>query len=462
MILAADIGSTWLKAALIAPDGRRFPVAKAPLGYLVHSAERAEIDPFELRLTFIGLIDQALAQAGSSRGDLRRVAITSQAQTCCLCDSDGIPLTPMLGWTDARAAAEAEELQNRLGPSFHRNTGFPSVSPLSTLAKVLWWARQDELPADARVVHISSWLAMSLGASHATDANLAAMCGLFSIPDHTWWGEALEATGLSAMQLGIVVDPGVALPTATPGRPVGFAPGLEVVLAANDHTAGAVASGCRSGNPMLTLGTAGVFYRNAGDQPGPFSSTGIWGPFPGGGYYELLCLPHACSALDWADEFLFGAVDSPILVERALAGGLPHSAPFFDPDRWGSEDAWRGFSASAEMAYAVLEGIAFALRALSGSAFLRDEGAITVLGGGARLDRWVQLLADVFGRPFARCSRDGIDGAAALAGVPLVVGGREEESIFMPDPTRRRFLDDRFSQWQSAFHLTTPFTRTHV
>ncbi len=31
MILAADIGSTWLKAALFSPDGWRFPVVSAPM-----------------------------------------------------------------------------------------------------------------------------------------------------------------------------------------------------------------------------------------------------------------------------------------------------------------------------------------------------------------------------------------------------------------------------------------------
>jgi sugar (pentulose or hexulose) kinase len=449
MILAADIGSTWLKAALFAPDGRRFPTAGKMLEYRVRTAERAEIDPLSLRLTFLDLIDQALASAGCSRGDLRRVAITSQAQTFCLCDAAGAPLTPMLGWTDARAAAEAEELQRLLGPRFHRTTGIPVVSPLSKLAKALWWSRQGQLPADARIVQISSWLAMSLGAPHAIDANLAAMSGLFSIPDHTWWGDALEAAGLRSAQLGIVVDPGVPLPATAHARPSGFPADLDVVFAANDHTAGAVASGCRSGNPVLTLGTAGVIYRYAGGQPGPFSAEAIWGPFPGGGYYELLFLPHACSALDWADGFLFGKVDSDRFVQHALAAGLPRSAPFFDPSRWGSEDAWSERGTPGEMAYAALEGIAFALRSLGGAAFDDDKGTITVLGGGSRLDRWVRLCADVLQRPIVRGTRDGIDGAAMIAGVPRAFDG--EENLFHPDPARSRHLDERFLQWQTAF-----------
>jgi sugar (pentulose or hexulose) kinase len=458
MILAADIGSTWLKAALFAPDGRRFATAERLLDYQIRNSECAEIDPLALRNTFLELIDQALASAGCSRGDVRRVAITSQAQTFCLCDSVGEPLTPMLGWTDARATAEAEDLQKLLGNGIHRNSGFPEVSPLSTLAKILWCSRHGKLTDDARVVQISSWLAMSLGAPHATDANLAAMSGLFSIPDHTWWGEAMEATGLRTAQLGMVTDPGVPLTTTSHGRPTGFSEDLEVVLAANDHSAGAVASGCRSGNPVLTLGTAGVIYRYAGRQPGPFSPDGIWGPFPGGGYYELLFLPHACSALDWADGFLFGTVDSERLVQRALANGLPHAAPFFNPMLWGDADAWSGEGSAEEMAYAALEGIAFALRSLGDSAMGRENGAITVLGGGSRLEGWIRLLADVFQRPFVRSSRDGIDGAAMIAGVPRTCD--EKKIFFHPNTAHRRQLEERFLKWQSAFQSASPFPTT--
>lgn len=455
MILAADIGSTNLKAAVFAPDGRRVSEAHVPLGYTVRSAERAELDPLELRTSFFDLIDRVLAMAGCSRGDLRRVSLTSQAQTFCLCDASGTPVTAMLGWTDARAFAEADELQKRLGRTFHRITGFPKVSPLSTLAKALWLKRYHPLPSDCHVVQISSWLAMALGAPHATDRNLAAMCGLYSIPDHDWWNEALEAIGFSAAQLGTAVDPGTSLATSALTRPDGFSEKLEVVLAANDHTAGAVGCGCRPGHPLLTLGTAGVLYRHAGNASGPFSPSGIWGPFPGGGYYELLLIDHACSALDWADDELFGKVDSQQLAERSLAGGVPEDAPFFHPARWGSDEAWKDRGTPEAMAYAAFEGIAFALREMAGTAFEEEKGTITILGGGSRLDLWVQLIADVLARPIARGKHDGLDGAAAIAGVQIATHD-DAQTIFQPDNTRSRFLDARYRQWQSSFPSLNP------
>lgn len=444
MILAADIGSTWLKAGVFTPDGKRSPTVDVLLDYVVRTADRAEIDPDRLRETFLDLVDRALAAAGCNRAELRRIAITSQAQTFCVCDATGKARTPLIGWTDTRATHEAAALQQRLGARFHETTGFPEVSPHSTLAKVAWLDHHGRLPRDPRIVHVASWLAMALGAPHAIDANLAAMSGFYSIRAGDWWPEAVDSVGIETGGLGGVVKPGGPLPTDA--RPADFSPSLEVVLAANDHTAGAVAGDCRPGHSMLTLGTAGVIYRHAGDGLGPFSSTGVWGPYPSGGSYELRFLSHACSALDWADALLFGTVDSPRFVDRAVSTAVDRRrAPFFHPSRMGGPAAWTARGTPDTLAYATLEGIAFALRELAGD---DTDGTLTVLGGGSRLEPWVQILADVFDLPLLIGGRDGIDGAAALAGVPLRPKG--EPRVVAPDAARRQLLDHRFQQWQAA------------
>lgn len=45
------------------------------------------------------------------------------------------------------------------------------------------------------------------------------------------------------------------------------------------------------------------------------SGHGLWGPYPGGGYYDLFHITRACSALDWADKNLFGSLDSQRFVK---------------------------------------------------------------------------------------------------------------------------------------------------
>jgi xylulokinase len=419
MILAADLGSTNFKAAVFAEDGSRLAEAACQLPYTIRTHERSELDPTAVTETFFGVLDVALSRAGASRKDVRIISITSQAQTFCICDPDGRAVSPMLGWTDERAHSEAEELQALLGPAFHATTGFPAVSPLLTLAKVLWWQRRHGLAPEFRIMQLPSYLAMRLGTPHATDHNLAAMSGLYSIPAGTWWALALDAVGVNVSQLGSLVEPGQRVATSDVTRPRGFADHLEVVFAGNDHTAGALGCNCGRGRSILTLGTAGVLYRHVGETSGPYSSNGLWGPFPGGGYYELLCLDHACSALDWADEFLFGRVNSPLFVEQARMAVMTERSPRFDPHKWGTPCAWSGDGTPQEKAYAVLEGIATALHDMAGDSFCKEGGEIVILGGGSRLDFWVQLVADIFQRRLIRVSRDGLDGAAMLAGIPI-------------------------------------------
>ena len=184
---------------------------------------------------------------------------------------------------------------------------------------------------------------------------------------------------------------------------------------------------------------------------GPFPAGGLWGPFPGGGFYELLCLDHACSALDWADEFLFGGVDSPRFVQAAERATVSGATPFFYPKAWGSVEAWRGEGDADARAYAVLEGIGFALLHLGGETFFGTGDEVVALGGGSRLDAWLRLVADIFGCSLVRGQRDGLDGAARIAGVPVPdaghAGGGE---VFAPGNRDREMLQERYQRWISG------------
>lgn len=448
MVLSVDLGSTNIKAALFDPAGNRIGKASRPLPYTRHSNACAELEPEEVAATFFGVLDDALESVGAKREVLRTVGISSQAQTFCVCDEAGNAVGPFLGWTDARADLEAEELRAVLGDRFHATTGMPGVSPELLLSKALWSKRNAKLGKPHRIVHLPSYLAMRLGAPQGTDRNLAAMSGLYSIPRGGWWPEAIEAACLESEQLGGLVETGQKVPTLEGCRPHGFSSGLNIVFAGNDHTAGAV--GCGSGRPVLTLGTAGVLYRMAPEGPGPFPSGGIWGPFPGDSFYELLCLSHACSALDWADKHLFGKVDTPRLAREAESTDGRIDI-LFDPMRWGTPSAWSGVQEKPAMARAAFEGIAFALRDLAGGSFPLAQGGVSLLGGGARCDFWAQLLADIFQLPMHRSERDGLDGVAILAGCTPRQTSTPED-VFLPRPEMAPLLEDKFRRWQERFH----------
>ena len=434
MILAADLGSTNFKAALFTPDGRRVGEATVPLTYEIHTSERAELCPAVVVETFDNVLRGALESAAVSGKNVQRVALTSQAQTFCLCDKSGAPKGSFTSWSDQRAREEATYLQSVLGKSYHAKTGWPAPAAGQLAAQALWAKRHLETGLSSfRFVTLPSYLAMLLGAPFVIDRNLAAMTGLYNVPDGEWWSEALDAVGLSKTQVGTLVDTGQAVMAGNDVSPqlrCGIAPG-EVVLVGNDHTAAAVGCGCSPHRAVLTIGTTGVFYRlPRASSVGPFSATGVWGPYPTGQYYELRFVSAACSALDWADQILFGRVDTPRFVAAAQEAGNPGELRF-DPSRWGSATAWSGQGTAGQKARAVLEGIASALRGLA-PAKIDAEQEIVVLGGGSRLDFWVQMLADMFQCPLIGTCRDGLTGAAMLAGCSTERMNQEPDKVFRP------------------------------
>lgn len=447
-ILAVDLGSTNFKVALFDANGTRISEGSRPLSYIVRTNTRAELDPLAVTECFMGCVQDALQSAGLTPSAIRRVSFTSQAQTCCVCDKDGKPRGSFISWTDTRAEEEAEFLRATLAAEYHAQTGWPFISPSHSVSMALWWKKHHGLQTDDKIVLLPSYMAMQLGAAHVCDSNIAPMSGFYSIPQGAWWDRMLEAVGVSAEQLGSVVPLGQPVPTQDGRRPAEFSPSLEIVFAGNDHTAGALGSGCSESRPVLTLGTAGVFYRLAGDALGPFDEQGLWGPFPGGSYYELMVIGHACSAMDWADKFLFGTVNSPRFAECASRARITESSPFFYPERWGSADAWKGEGTANEKAYAVMEGILYAIFDLVPAAVLESSQEMVALGGGSRLGFWLQMASDIFQCSLWPGTSDGLSGAARLAGCPVSSAPPLPESIRTPHADRLDFHRRRFESWK--------------
>lgn len=443
-VLAVDLGSTHFKAALFDADGRRRADASVPVPYLHQDGSRFEMDPAKTQAALETLENLVRQKAGVRPEEIGTVAYDSQAQTFCLLDARDRPLTPLISWLDRRADRESRELARRFGGDFHRHCGFAHPADLMLLSKLLWFRRQapERLARAVKIASLPGFAALPrLGGRLVCDRNLAAMSGVYSLAEGDWWEDALAYCGIDPRALGELVEP---------GQRLGAAGGPALVLAGNDQTAGAYGNGCRRGELVLTLGTALVAYRFAGDRPGPFSETGVWGPYPGGGFYELATRSNGCLALDWARKVLAPEA-SPAEFDRLAetgAGNARVDDPLFFPERAHRETAWSATADLRKMAYAVLEGIAFSLRQLVQEEMAPPHGPVRyrVIGGGSRSDPWMGIVADVLGAPTRRGGGDSLLGAAAMgAGFRP---GRGEEKTFSPRPDRRDRIEARYAAWR--------------
>jgi xylulokinase len=90
-----------------------------------------------------------------------------------------------------------------------------------------------------------------------------------------------------------------------------------------------------------------------------------------------------------------------------------------------------------------------------------------VTGGGAQSDAWLQIKADILGRPLARprITEAGALGAAILAGVGVGVYASVQEAVdaliaidrvFEPQPERHRQYGERFARYRALY----PFSQS--
>jgi xylulokinase len=113
-----------------------------------------------------------------------------------------------------------------------------------------------------------------------------------------------------------------------------------------------------------------------------------------------------------------------------------------------------------DMSYAVLEGVAFSFA--DGVAALREAGPVPerllAIGGGARSDVWLQLMADTLGVTIDRPSGAEVGpalGAARLAlrgrGVQLTDATPPIARSFIPDASNAAALAERLNRFRKAY-----------
>jgi xylulokinase len=372
-----------------------------------------------------------------------------------LLDASDAVLRPAILWNDGRSAAQCAALE-RAVPASRAITGNLAM-PGFTAPKLLW-VRDHEPAVFARVRRVllpKDWLRLRMSGDAATDCSDASGTLWLDVAKRAWSPEMLGACGL-----GEAAMPRVFEGSEATGRlraeiaDAWGAPRVPIAAGGGDQAAGAAGAGVvRAGEASLALGTSGVLFV-AGErfQPNPARAVHAFCHCLPGRWHQMSVLLSAASCLAWVTR-LTGAADEAALLAEVEAQDRPAAGallflPYLSGERTPHNDpAARGvfFGLShdtdrATLARAVLEGVAFAFA--DAQQALLEAGAapreITVLGGGARSELWVRILAAVLDAPLSL--RAGADvgpalGAARLA--RLAVSGERAEDVCTPPPLLR-------------------------
>lgn len=476
--IGADLGTQSVRVLAVDDAGRVLGRGSAPLTGTRDGA-RHEQDPEQWWTAFCTAAREATAALDAAR--IAGFAADGTSGTILLADDAGRPATPGLMYDDARAAAEAERV-NESGAEVWDRLGYRRMQPGWALPKLLRLVEQSE--GGTRLLHQPDLITWRLaGRRLAADASHALKTG-YDLVEERWPEDVLDALGIPLSLMPDVVRPGTVIGDVGPAgaAATGIPAGTPIIAGMTDGCAAQLAGGAlATGSWNSVLGTTlvlkgvsehlvrdpgGVVYCHRGPGgtwlPGGASSSGA------GALARLL--PGA--DLDALTAVAAERGPGPVVYPLAGTGGerFPFAAADLEPFTLGTTDD------DADVLSGVLTGLACVERLCFD--YLDHLGApvggdLAFTGGGSANRYWSQLRADLLGRP-ARlpAHAESAAGMAVLAatstGTSLVdaaarmtgTGERVE-----PDAPRHRALTDLYLRFTDHLHergrIDRPFT-AHV
>jgi gluconokinase len=424
-LLGIDIGTGSTKAIAVDRDGKiifsthvAYPTLQPLAG---HSEQSSEL----IWQAFVTCVNTTLAKLGNPDA----LGLSSAMHSVMATDSKGKPLTNLILWSDNRSAHIADRVKNSAsGEMLYEQCGTP-IHAMSPLCKIIWIKENTpEIFARAtKFISIKEYIWFRMFGEFEIDHSIASATGLFDIESLKWNENALSLCELRADQLALPVSTGYFRKRLTneSARELNIEPTTPVVIGASDGCLANLGThATRSGVAALTIGTSGAI-RVAREKPVfdfdamPFNyrldeTTFIsGGPINNGGV-----------ALKWyAENFLglpLNTVDdyqkllSQITAIEPGSNGLTF-LPYILGERapiWNSEACGVFFGMTAQhhqkhFTRAVIEGVSMALYQVSRSLEKNEPiKQINVSGGFVRSAEWLQILADVFGKPLCLVHSD--------------------------------------------------------
>lgn len=487
MFIGIDLGTSSVKAVLVDRAGALRASASAALTLSQPQPRWSEQDPASWWKATLDSVDAVLADAkkqGIPASAVAGIGLSGQMHGATLLDANDAVLRPAILWNDGRCDQECEALERV--PGFRAITGNLAM-PGFTAPKLLW-VRKHEPAIFARIAKVllpKDYLRLRLTGDYASDMSDSAGTLWLDAAKRTWSDAMLDACGLNRTQMPRLYEgnqiTGQLLPALA--QRWGIAP-VPVAAGGGDNAAGAVGVGIvKPGQAMLSLGTSGVFFAvSKGFLAQPDRAVHSFCHALPDTWHLMSVMLNAASCLDFTAR-LTAYSDVPALLDDAAASaGIQAHSPWFLPYLSGertphndsyARGAFVGLGATtqrAELANATLEGVGFGL--LDGVLAVESSGLvssdITVIGGGSRSSYWIQMLADILGKPLQQ--RVGGDvgpalGAARLVHLATEPGARLEEVCPAPrliarfDPVASRhafYREERFPLFQKLYPQLQP------
>jgi xylulokinase len=475
--IGLDLGTSGVKAVLLSATGGCLAEANQALEVSRPQPLWAEQAPADwLAATNRAVRALRAAVSAADWANVRALAVAGQMHGAVLLDAQGQVLRPAILWNDGRSQAQCVELETR-EPATRTITANRAMAGFT--APKLMWVAQHEPAVFAQVDKVllpKDWLVAQLAGVFSSDCSDAAGTLWLDVAGRCWSAPMLAASGLRASQMPTLHEGSEAIGPLLPhwAAAWGLPTGVQLAAGAGDNAGGAVGMGVVApGDGFLSLGTSGViFVATEGPQANPERGVHTFCHALPGTWHQMAVMLSASSALSWWSG-IAGSAPAELLAGLKV-GEVRSHAPLFlpylsgertphaDPGSTGSFHGLVHAHCRDDLSYAVLEGVAFAFA--DGMDALREAGTnpqrLLAIGGGARSDVWLQMLADVLAlridRPIGAEVGPAL-GAARLAllslGLPpaQVLSQPATGKSFLPDPAAGEALRARLARYRAAY-----------
>ena len=420
------------------------------------------------------------------------IGVTSFGESFVLLDDRDRVLLPSMLYTDPRGSVECNRLCAALGEEKIIRIAGVKPHPMYSLPKLMWIRENlPEIYARARrVLLMEDYIVYMLSGRAQIDHSLAARTMAFDIQRKCWSPEILNAAGIDPTLLSTPVPTGTAAGRVRPSlaEELGLSPETVIVSGAHDQVASAVGAGVFAvGEAVDGTGTVECItpvFDSIPTDPTLYAEGYSVVPYVFDGTYVCYALSFTGGAtLKWfrdnfatkygGEENVYAALDRNVPTDPTDILILPHFAgaanPYMDN---ASRAAIVGLSLehTAEDLYkALMEGVTYEIMTNLEhlSTFGITPSSLYATGGGARSEVWLQIKADILGKPITSllAKEVGAVGTCMLVGraIGLYRDLDEAKSRFVrtgktycPDPTRFQKYQSLYAAYRKLYGAVRP------
>lgn len=444
-IIALDVGTTQIKAALLDEQGRILRLEKSATP-LISKGERTVYEPASIWNIVKGQVERLETAFPKQPAG---ISIAGMAEAGLILDrKSGKELSNILPWFEQCTCPLAEQMPETEAARVFSNTGLKNSFKYG-IYKYLWLLKEQQLKSEGTVwLSVCDYIIYRLTGKLVTDPTFAARTYVYNVRESKWDRERIENYGLTTENFPQVTESGAAMGTYR---------GIPVALAGHDHVCAAfgLLYGTKDGI-CDSAGTSETYIgllADLGEEQGfPEKSGLLYGPFTDGGYFYMANVPSSGHSVEWfrkklqMEELAYPDLNKKLDEIPSGPTGLVYlpyltgmGAPWYRPDMKGVLLGLDERQDGALVLKGILEGIQFQARwllELVEQFHKVHADSLICAGGSVHNHTFMQIKADILDRsvcvPVAEEAT--LCGAAAL--FLLKNQGRAEAEHFLENAVR--------------------------